>query len=169
MKYLTIPVKTLLATVTSVLVLFGCHLTDKQTDLNTSNAKVSTRADDCDECSNCCCFVELDGDDAASLLFCGTEDGASACSETSSNCGSISGGGQLITLSVGTPRKLFCMGTHTFFRIQNFSSTDEADFIVSCQAEDGTPQTLSIHLGVYPEKVFISNDGDCEVDDTNCN
>jgi len=163
MKNLKISIRVVLATFVWALLFSGCHLTDKQADLNNSNAKVSTRADDCDECSNCCCFVELDGDDAASLLFCGTEDGASACSESPS-CGSFSGGGQLITLSVGTPRKLFCMGLNAPFRIQNFSATDEADIIVSCQAEDGTPQTIMIHLDPL-EKVFITSNGSCEVEE----
>jgi hypothetical protein len=143
-------------------ILTGCHLNDKQTDLDRGTDKVSTRADDCEDCgSDCCCFVELDGVSSASLLFCGTLDGASACSE--SNCFGITGGGQLITLSTGTPRKLFCMGMNAPFRIWNVG-TNAVDIIVSCTTESGIPQTIMIHLDP-DEKAFISTDGDCEVDE----
>ena len=87
---------------------------------------------------------------------------------SSSGCGSISGGGQLITLSVGTPRKLFCAGLNSSFRIRNFSTTDEADIIISCQAEDGTPQTIMVHLATAFNtgyEFYYSTNGDCELDD----
>ena len=124
---------------------------------------ITSRADDCNDCgTDCCCFVELDGSTSASLLFCGTSDGASACNEPN-DCNGFSGGGQLITLSTTTPRKLFCMGLNAPFRIQNVG-TEDVDIIVSCQNDSGLPQTIMINLGPG-NKAFISTDGNCEVDD----
>ncbi|HLF64282.1 MAG TPA: hypothetical protein VI603_11040 [Saprospiraceae bacterium] len=167
MKLLWIHFKALVAAGTFIPLLLGCHLSDKQTSLNIPDAEVSTRADDCSDCgSDCCCFIELDGDDAASIHFCGTTDGAGACMH--SECGGITGGSQLITLSVGTPRKLFCEALNSSFRIKNWSTTDEADIIISCQAEDGTPQTIMVHLnvaGTPGDTFFYSTNGDCELDD----
>jgi hypothetical protein len=149
--------------VTLLLFFSACYLNDKDAALSDDSAKVSTRADDCSDCDDdCCCFVELDGSTtSASLLFCGTLDGASVCSEP--NCFGIMGGGQLITLSTGTPRKLFCMGLNSPFRIWNFG-TNDVDIIVSCTTESGLPQTIMIHLDAG-DKAFISTDGDCEVDE----
>lgn len=129
--------------------------------------KVAVRADDCSDCdSNCCCFVELDGTTtAATLRFCGTLDGASACS--SMNCNGITGGGQFITLNTSTPRKLFCMGFSSPFFIENWSSTDEVDIVISCQAESGIPQTIPIHLetnGNPGSIVFFDTDNFCQLD-----
>jgi hypothetical protein len=168
MKKLMVFYKTFLVCVTCIPILIGCQISDRQNDLSAGKAEVSTRADDCQDCgSDCCCFIQLDGDDAASVLFCGTLDGASACEETSS-CGTLTGGGQLIILSVGTPRKLFCGELNGSFYIRNWSTTDEVDVIISCQAEDGTPQTIMVHLEVSPgpgHEFFYSIDSECELDD----
>lgn len=145
MKKLWVYFRAILAAGAFAPFLLGCNISDRQTSNDIPNAEVSTRADDCEDCGNdCCCFIELDGDDAASIHFCGTTDGASACMET--ECGGMLGGGQLINLSLGTPRKLFCNEISGSFRIMNWSTTDDADIIISCQAEDGTPQTIMIHL-----------------------
>lgn len=149
------------ALLSGIILVIGCHLNEKQSALSDDAAVISARADDCGDCgTDCCCFVELDGSTSASLLFCGTSDGASACNEPD-DCGGFSTGGQLITLNTTTPRKLFCMIKTNPFRIQNVGM-NAVDIIVSCTTESGIPQTIMIHLE-STQKAYIGTDGDCEV------
>jgi hypothetical protein len=141
----------------------GCN--DSQTHL--IDNKILFRADDCSDCGNCCCYIELDGTStAATLQFCRTEDGASACTGMYT-CGNMNGGGQVIVLSSTTPRKLFCMGLTSPFRIINLSQFP-VDLEISCQAESGLPQTLQFTLDMAgtpgATRVFDTNNV-CAVSD----
>ncbi len=159
----------LLVCIVCTLMILSCQKRDYKTDsLRSGDVSVLSRADDCDDCgSDCCCYVELyNNDNSATIKFCGTSDGASACSGTG-GCGTVNGGGQVITLSTTNPRHLFCVGLSTPFWVMNFSTTDPTDLTISCQATSGLPQVIHIHLDeLYSggtEQVFIQTDAHCEV------
>lgn len=116
-----------------------------------------------DNLQDCCCFVELDNDSAASLHICGTTDGAGACSATQGSCvGSISGGGQFISLSTGNPKQIFCMDVGTAIRILNTSGSDNAGIRVGCNVVS----TQAIPYTITPGNIAKANtDGDCVLTD----
>ena len=152
-----------------VLALLACQkFNSKTNDLSINNDNVAFRSDDCDDCGDdCCCYVELYHEDAATLQFCGTSDGASACSG-GNICGSgtFSGGGQMISLTTINNRHVFCMGLSSPFWVKNLSTTDDADLTISCTLDSGTPQTIQIHLdasGAGTDQIYIETDADCEV------
>lgn len=119
----------------------------------------------CEECPDmdeCCCYVELNGDNNATLQFCGTSDGGGTCTGTTV-CGLISpsGGGQSITLnSFSNPRQHFCMLEGYPFWIYNASTTDDADITISCQGDITNPQEINIHLEPG-ERFYYETDGSC--------
>ena len=135
----------LILTCMTCLFYISCEKTGLQTTSNNDNKPIQTRGD-CDECpgvDECCCAVWLDDDyNAADLRFCGTSDGASACSGVS-YCGTaFSGGGQQLNLSDPNERKkTFCMNQGSPFYVVNYSSSPTG-IIISCQDGFANPDTV---------------------------
>ena len=136
----------------------------KTSDPKKNENGIVFRGDECEMLcdDDCCCFVELDGDDATTLQLCGTSNGVSFCSGDQT-CGTApSDGSQVLVLSTMTPKKLFCMldGDAPFW-IKNLSTTDDADIIMDCIFDSETP--IEIHL--EPEEtMYFETVSDCEVD-----
>jgi hypothetical protein len=127
-----------------------------------SNTEVKTRSATCNDCEDCCCYVQLDEDDAAVLQLCGTANGASACSGVDScGVGTFFGGGQFLTLSSGSPKAIFCMDNTGPFWIKNHSMSDGADFFLNCDDDSGP--AISIHLAPGAIQYFQTTTSGCEL------
>jgi hypothetical protein len=147
-----------------LLILTSCHELDSGIDSSSTGNDRITLRQDCDDC-DCHCFVELKNDNAASLALCGTCEGPSAGCMGDNTClfGTFSGDGHTISLSSTlNPRYDFCEEINTGFWIQNTSSTDTANVVISCTAQSGLPQTITIQL-IPNERKYINADGECEV------
>jgi hypothetical protein len=144
--------------------LLSCQKTDSgMNGLTVQNDKVVPRQD-CSNC-DCSCFVELKDDNAASLELCGTCEGPTAGCTGEDVCpsGPFSGNGHTISLTSSlNPRYSFCEEFDSGFWIKNTSTTDVANIVISCTANSGTPQTITLSLNPTT-MVYIGTDGDCEV------
>jgi len=151
----------------------ACEKTTLQSTGNdvTDKDVISNRTvDDCEDCPNeddCCCSAELQNPSGSSvtLRFCGTSDGASACSGSPVGpCPSFSGGGQQFTLSTGAGnfRKAFCMVPGNTFWIFNASSTLNADIYLSCQNDLIGPQILTLSIPPLTAWTYTTDSG-CEL------
>lgn len=113
-----------------------------------SNDPVTTRAecDPCDNLNDCCCFVQLNNDNVATIHICGTTDGVGACSGSAGpNCiGAMSGGGQNITLNSFNQKQIFCMDASSAIRIINTSGSDNAGIKVGCNTISVQPIQYTI-------------------------
>jgi hypothetical protein len=142
----------------------SCNEMDSRVESSiTPNSRLTFRQD-CSDC-DCSCFVELKNDNAASLALCGTCDGPTSGCMGDNTClfGSFSGDGHTISLSSTlNPRYNFCEEILSGFWIQNTSSTDTAGVVISCTAQSGTPQTISIQLAPL-ERRYIAADDECQV------
>lgn len=133
------------AITTGVLPLFmliSCHQEDY---LKAPNGSIATRQDcdtDCPNANECCCFVELNNDNVATIALCGTTTG-SACLGSQGSCDNApSGGGQSITLNGLNPKQIFCMDPESALRIINTSTTDNAGIRFGCNTTSVSPLTI---------------------------
>lgn len=153
--------------VTLSILLFHLTSCDNITVTSSPNltAHVNPRTD-CENCTDCCCSITLDEDNAATVQLCGTEDGASLCSGNPTNCNvQPSGGGQLVALSSATiQRHIFCMLEERTLRIFNTSATDDANLSLTCQYNSGLPQIVQISLGPL-EVIYYDVSTGCIVDE----
>jgi hypothetical protein len=150
--------------VMSIFLVYACQKQDFKADHQFSNTEIKTRSTTCNDCEDCCCYVQLDEDDAAILQFCGTANGASACSGVDScDAGSFLGGGQVLSLSTGNPKQIFCMDNDGPFWIKNFSMSDDADFTLNCDEDSGP--ALTIHLEPGATQYFQTTSSGCELED----
>ncbi len=153
----------------SMLLLVACTQ-ESDTRINTQNANdntpLTTRGD-CDDCpgdDECCCAVWLQpGATSATLQFCGTSNGLSAClGAATGNCPSFTGGGLFRDLDTDEPRKTFCVGENSPFYVRNLSATLTANIIITCQSDQTAPDTM--WLQIAPSGfVYIETSNACVV------
>jgi hypothetical protein len=144
----------------------SCQKTDSVRNvLIDENVKVTPRQD-CSNC-DCSCFVELKSGSAASLALCGTCEGPTANCMGDDTCdlGPFSSGGHTISLtSALNPRHSFCEEFTSPFWVENTSTTDVAHITISCTANSGIPQTITLTLQPT-QRVYIQTDNSCEIEE----
>lgn len=144
----------------------SCEKSGLQITSTNDNKPIQTRGEceECPEVDECCCAVWLDDDyDDAMLRFCGTSDGAAACSGFS-YCGTpFSGGGQQLDLADPNERKkTFCMTEGSPFYVVNYSTTQTTGIIISCQ--DGFTNPDTVHRRIQPlDTFYFETNGLCEI------
>lgn len=146
--------------------LMACQKQEFSNNDNKQNGAVVTTRSECEPCDtmdDCCCFVQLGDDDAATIRICGTTDGMAACSGSTGPCNSgISGGGQTISLNSTTPIKVFCMNAQSGLRIVNTSDSDNAGIRVGCNGTTALPITYNI---APQDSVKAETNMSCELSD----
>ena len=134
--------------------------------LRASDDRVEARSDECDDCvtqQDCCCWVELNDDDAATIQLCGTTSGDSECSiSNNGNCsGSVDGTLEVVSLGTFQSGHVFCMDQATAIRIINLSPSDDAGIRVSCSTS-----ALPIQYDISPQdSVFAETNISCVLSD----
>ena len=152
-----------------VFFLTSCDVNDLQKQVTTANDEIISPRGDCDDCpdeDDCCCYVTLNnGDNSASLFFCGTSDGGVVnCSSLPCVATSYTNKGHTITLTTPFNFKYnFCVLENTEFFFLNTHATDVADIKVSCQRGQSTPQEYAFQLAANGGRAYLLTNGTCVV------
>lgn len=147
----------------------ACEKADIQKTRLEEETPVTLRTDDCTDCpfDDCCCGIEwLTGNQFLTIQFCGTS-GSRLSTETCmatppSPCAQITGFlfGP-VTLNSGTPKQAFCMNPGDSFVIY-VGGSGSASFRITCQDDQGNPQSITITL-TGGNRYYFDTNGSCEV------
>jgi hypothetical protein len=144
------------------IVYLSCEKAEYQNKVADSG-RIAPRTESCDQCpeEDCCCGVQLLGDQQTDLIICGS----SSPDVTTTTCGfmvgscNVSGFELPITLVNHLDKGLFCMPQNAGFSIH---ASPGAVLRVSCQNGVTNPwyQDVTISNG---GTVYMTNNGSCQV------
>ena len=146
----------------------SCEKSDlsKSDTVNPSEEPILPRGDceDCPDEDECCCFIMLDEpDENASIYICGVSDGTPSCLG-SNICGTyVAGDFKSALLTPMAPRMEFCIDENTPFYLYNYSGSDVANVIISCQRGLLNPQLVPVQLDP-DESFYYETTGSCAIE-----